>query len=804
MRFLTIALALLSTVCLSAAQDADLLLQVGEELPGLGRVDLLAGTRVDDSGSWAALLGYDTGCPVCGPIACMRDGVIVAEPGTTFASGYTIPANSNGVCALDLSAGGELILTILLAGGTRDLLWEGTLLLREGDALSWPGFPTGTTLMSLTAARVADGGQLALIGRANSPGMSSYLFLASALVDAGGIQSLDVVATSGNVIGQSGRTWEGNVATDLHNFDFAEDGRILWQPQVDSPFSSSTAPALFLDDAPLILPGEPGPVAGTRYSGFGTSAGFGSGSWAAQARLDNNLGVSVGHVLLRDGDIALMTGDACPTLAPATYLDFRPPIRPLDGGGLLFSGNAGGYLWGQFDLAGHIFLHKDHVDGLRAYLPGSSSTSYASPNGRWQIKRTFFGGFEGVYLLDRLGAPEDDCLLPTDAFEPNDTCGQAVTLAEGIYKDLQVSTGNSDWYRTDVSPGRFLSAHTRFDHAAGDINLRLWSGACGSLQLEEEADTVSSDERVFAFNGSGGPVTYWLEVLVNPGSTGDCAQYQLNINRESSFSCADASGPLEDAIEDGDSPETALPLAPGLYTDLHASRWDEDWSRISVAPGETLRVKLSLGAGSEPLLATLFEDANLHRTLANAFLSSSDATLTWSNFSSMTREVWLGIEPSSVNFGFQPGGCVAYDMEITSRFDGPGTAFCPVSNNSTGLPGLLFAFGSTSVAANSLRLFAFTLPDQPGIFLYGDGTQQIPLANGTLCVAAGPQGLFRFSPLLAVDGVMSMVVDFSMPPKAAGQITAGSTWNFQAWHRDPASGGGNADLTNAVALTFTP
>ena len=43
-----------------------------------------------------------------------------------------------------------------------------------------------------------------------------------------------------------------------------------------------------------------------------------------------------------------------------------------------------------------------------------------------------------------------------------------------------------------------------------------------------------------------------------------------------------------------------------------------------------------------------------------------------------------------------------------------------------------------------------------------------------------------------------------MPPSPATQITAGSTWNFQNWFRDPAAGGAFFNLSDGLEITFTP
>ena len=36
----------------------------------------------------------------------------------------------------------------------------------------------------------------------------------------------------------------------------------------------------------------------------------------------------------------------------------------------------------------------------------------------------------------------------------------------------------------------------------------------------------------------------------------------------------------------------------------------------------------------------------------------------------------------------------------------------------------------------------------------------------------------------------------------SGAITAGSTWNFQLWYRDPAAGGAGSNLSNGLQVVF--
>ena len=47
-------------------------------------------------------------------------------------------------------------------------------------------------------------------------------------------------------------------------------------------------------------------------------------------------------------------------------------------------------------------------------------------------------------------------------------------------------------------------------------------------------------------------------------------------------------------------------------------------------------------------------------------------------------------------------------------------------------------------------------------------------------------------------------LDYTNPPQAAGQITVGSTWNFQFRYRDPAAGGAYFNLSDGLEITFCP
>jgi len=128
---------------------------------------------------------------------------------------------------------------------------------------------------------------------------------------------------------------------------------------------------------------------------------------------------------------------------------------------------------------------------------------------------------------------------------------------------------------------------------------------------------------------------------------------------------------------------------------------------------------------------------------------------------------------------------------------------CSTSPNSVGSGALMASLGGTSIAANDLVLTGTgASPGQYGLFFYGPAETAQFFGNGLLCVTGGAVRL----PVVAIDGLgaASHALDVTSPPQTSGQVTAGSTWYFQFWYRDPAGGGANFNLSDALGATFCP
>lgn len=131
-----------------------------------------------------------------------------------------------------------------------------------------------------------------------------------------------------------------------------------------------------------------------------------------------------------------------------------------------------------------------------------------------------------------------------------------------------------------------------------------------------------------------------------------------------------------------------------------------------------------------------------------------------------------------------------------------GTNYCTSTTNSTGSVAVVTATGSNSIAANNLVLRAAPVPASVnGLFFFGTTPMQAPFGNGVKCVTAPTIRL----PLATATagGQLNVAVNNAVAP-ASPHLTAGSTWKFQAWFRDPAAGGSNYNLSDGYSITFQP
>ncbi|MEM9801434.1 MAG: hypothetical protein AAGA20_13995 [Planctomycetota bacterium] len=139
-----------------------------------------------------------------------------------------------------------------------------------------------------------------------------------------------------------------------------------------------------------------------------------------------------------------------------------------------------------------------------------------------------------------------------------------------------------------------------------------------------------------------------------------------------------------------------------------------------------------------------------------------------------------------------------------------GFNYCDATPNSTGVPARISLAGTDVAAENGLVLFASSLPNFSfGFFLTSlvQGFTANPGGSaGNLCLAGsigryvGPGQILNSG----AGGAFSLAVNLTQHPTPTGFVivTAGETWNFQAWYRDGVGGTPTSNFTDGTELTF--
>ena len=140
-----------------------------------------------------------------------------------------------------------------------------------------------------------------------------------------------------------------------------------------------------------------------------------------------------------------------------------------------------------------------------------------------------------------------------------------------------------------------------------------------------------------------------------------------------------------------------------------------------------------------------------------------------------------------------------------------GQRYCsPVFPNSTGLPGLMTALGTTAIFLDDLTLTARSLPNDSFGYFITSRTQgyvfPVGGSQGALCVLGlvgryvGPGQIMSSGK----TGSFTLPVSVSSMPTPSGVVVAspGETWNFQAWHRDVVGGSVTSNFSSGLSITF--
>jgi hypothetical protein len=227
--------------------------------------------------------------------------------------------------------------------------------------------------------------------------------------------------------------------------------------------------------------------------------------------------------------------------------------------------------------------------------------------------------------------------------------------------------------------------------------------------------------------------------------------------------------------------------------------------------------------------------------ITNLVVSLGSISITGQNFAASGNEVWFtnanptnsGSYPVVVLTGVTSNGTSIVVSPPANAGSGdvivrtPGSAHSNVSNAwpadlsgatcATPFPICLAApntfsaggatmdyLGSTSVSANDLTLVTYGIP--PGkltLYIYAqDQTVFLPFGNGFRCIASP---IYRVSPAVNANffGDVFYPLNLNTLP-VNGQISAGQSWGFMAWYRDPQAGGAFFNGSEALSTVWCP
>ncbi|MAE27831.1 MAG: hypothetical protein CMJ87_02440 [Planctomycetes bacterium] len=384
----------------------------------------------------------------------------------------------------------------------------------------------------------------------------------------------------------------------------------------------------------------------------------------------------------------------------------------------------------------------------------------------------------------------------------------SVAVMDGAADPLCDSFGTQDidqdvwfaWTATEDGLHRLSTCN----QSSVDTKIAVYDGSCSGVMLacNDDACGLQSEVTWSAVNGQ----SYILRVGTFPGAIGGLGQIVLS---------------NEQPVVNPANGHYYQYISSGL--DWAASNAEAQTLSYQGMPGHL--VTIADAAENDFLVSTFGQRCwiGAQQDYNDPGYSEPSGGWVWVTGEPWTFDSWATGEPNDYGSGedwaetwatgdwndmpVSTGNVTGYYVEFDGGGDTFGTNYCIGAPNSTGAGASMSANGTANVADNNLTLRAESLPsNQMGIFFYGPAQILAPFGNGYLCVGAGGVGIFRLYPPLSTNGagLLSRPVDYTNPPQPAAQITAGSTWNFQAWYRDPAAGGAGFNLSDGFEIVFSP
>ncbi len=176
----------------------------------------------------------------------------------------------------------------------------------------------------------------------------------------------------------------------------------------------------------------------------------------------------------------------------------------------------------------------------------------------------------------KISRGEVEC--PDEAFEPNNTPGQATPLGAAPHEGLSLCPGDEDYFALTVTGGKQVRVVLAFDHLYGDLDLDLLA-ADGQTLLAIGATKTSSEQVVYIPETSG---TLYARVYGHDEATNT---YSIALTEQDPNATCQ-----EDLLAPNQIPEQAAVIYQGLYEGFKLCPGAGDWFAVDLNGGETLDV----------------------------------------------------------------------------------------------------------------------------------------------------------------------------------------------------------------------
>jgi Tfp pilus assembly protein FimT len=265
-----------------------------------------------------------------------------------------------------------------------------------------------------------------------------------------------------------------------------------------------------------------------------------------------------------------------------------------------------------------------------------------------------------------------------DGYEENDSCGAAALITPGTYLDLQICSGDDDWFAVNLQAGDTVIISLSFTHALGDIDMELYDPTC-----PYDTETVRDEFNAISYGNNDGSVNWsgdWQEIgdwggpydgrirIVNGELRFQEADYNDGIERSADLSGAasaylsfnwrkeDCEEDISVYVSDDGSSFDLLDTFTGSYTSGSESYDISDYASANT----TIRFQNVDGNWSSSNDQAFFDNVQIEFTVGSGELAYSwsrddDEQIVYTVDSAGTYNIWV--------YGYN-GAVNSYDMVI--------------------------------------------------------------------------------------------------------------------------------------------